>query len=155
MLCNQLTAWYKGESIPEYAREYVLSLNHRYTYDDVVHIAKKQLEFMKKYTSHNCNYLFVDTYLIITKVWLMRVFQKVPEWIDREISRTKDALYLLCKPDIPWEPDGVRENGGVMRTVLFNEYRRELQQAGLKYAYVEGSGLERVNCAINRIQTYF
>ena len=155
MLCNHLAVWYKGESVPEYAREYVSRLDHRYTYDDVVHIAEKQLEMMNEYCTHKCNYLFVDTYLIITKVWLMHVFRKVPGWIGTEISRTHDALYLLCKPDIPWEPDGIRENGGIMRAILFEEYRKELHLAGLRYAYVEGTGMERVNSAIQSIQTYF
>ncbi len=121
MLCVHLTTLYKGEYIPEYARDYILSLNRRYTYDDVIHIAKKQCELMKEYLAHSCNYIFVDTYLIITKVWLSRVFRKIPEWIDMEIADTKDALYLLCKPDIPWEPDAVRENGGEMRNILCNE----------------------------------
>jgi nicotinamide riboside kinase len=154
MLCNYLAAWYKGESVPEYAREYVSRLDHPYTYTDVVHIAEKQLELMNEYSQHKCNYLFVDTYLIITKVWLMHVYQKKPGWIDQEISKTKDALYLLCKPDIPWEPDGIRENGGIMRSILFNRYLHELKLAGLRYAFVEGAGLERVNNAIHCIQTY-
>ena len=85
---------------------------------------------------------------------MSNALQEIGDWIDKEISGTKDALYLLCKPDIPWEPDAVRENGGEMRTILFNDYRTELQKAGLHFAFVEGSGTDRVNCAINRIRNF-
>ena len=153
-LCVLLATLFDGKSVPEYAREYILGLGRQYTYEDVAHIAEKQLELMNEYCRHFCNYVFVDTYLIITKVWFRRAFNKIPLWIDSEIAKTKDALYLLCKPDLPWEPDGVRENGGKMREILFDEYEKELKQAGLDYAYVEGFGKERVNCAENKIQNF-
>ena len=154
MLCIQLAEKYGGELIPEYAREYILQLGRKYTYYDVLHIAEKQVELMHKYIGYSCNYLFVDTYLIITKVWFQWVFKKVPGWIDGEISGTGDALYLLCKPDIPWEPDAVRENGGENRQLLFEEYERELNRFGLRYACVEGTGDDRFNCAMNRIKNF-
>ncbi len=154
MLCASLATLYKGEYIPEYARDYVLGLNRHYIYNDVVHIAEKQIELLNEYSKHSCNYIFVDTYLIITKVWLKRVFKKVPRWIDQEIARTKDALYLLCKPDIPWEPDAVRENGGKMRSILFKEYQSELKQAGLQYVFIEGTGTKRIDCAESIIKNF-
>ena len=153
-LCGLLATLFDGKNVPEYARGYILGLGRHYTYEDVVHIAEKQLELMNEYRRHSCNYIFIDTYLIITKVWFRRVFNKIPLWIDSEIAKTKDALYLLCNPDLPWEPDGVRENGGEMREILFDEYEKELQQAGLNYAYVKGFGKERVNCAENKIRNF-
>lgn len=134
--------------IPEYARDYVLKLNRPYTYNDVLQIAKKQVALMDEYTVTSEDFLFVDTYLIITKVWFLKVFGEYPEWIDIEINKTKNDIYLLCKPDIPWIPDGVRENGGEKRNMLFNDYMKELNQSGLMYEVIEGDWDIRLNNAI-------
>jgi NadR type nicotinamide-nucleotide adenylyltransferase len=140
--------------IPEYAREYVENLKSKYTYNDVVHIALKQVELMEAASQQNIRLLFIDTYLIITKIWFKRVFGTVPDWIDAEIHKTSNDLYLLCKPDIPWKSDTVRENGGEMREILFNEYEQELRQAGIKYAIVDGSGNDRIINAMNRVKEF-
>lgn len=155
MLTVALATRYGAPYIAEYARDYIMGLQRPYTLEDVVHIARKQVEQMDQYSALNPEYLFVDTYLIITKVWFDLVFHKIPGWIDVEIARTKHDLYLLCRPDIPWEPDPVRENGGPMREVLFNRYENELSIAGLSYAYVEGDGEARVNCAIKQITDFY
>jgi nicotinamide riboside kinase len=140
--------------ISEYAREYIENLKRHYTYDDVVHIAKKQVELMEDFSNRASELLFLDTYLIITKIWFKRVFETMPDWLDTEIQKTKNDLYLLCKPDIPWKPDSVRENGGEMRTILYEEYENELRLAGLHYAIVEGQGDERLNNAMKKIQEF-
>jgi NadR type nicotinamide-nucleotide adenylyltransferase len=155
MLSTELAARFNMPFIPEYAREYILNLGRQYTYNDVVHIAKKQVELMEFYSAQKSEYLFIDTYLIITKVWFDKVFHRCPEWIDIEISKTINDLYLLCRPDIPWVPDRVRENGGHMREVLFDLYENELKNAGLNYAYVEGDGEDRIKNAILQINTFY
>lgn len=155
MLTIELGARYNAPYIPEYARGYVLNLKRHYNYEDVIHIARKQIELMETFSEQRPEFLFVDTYLIITKVWLDKVFHKLPDWIDTEIAKTKNDLYLLCRPDIPWEPDPVRENGGSMRQVLFDRYEHELKKAGLNYAFVEGLGEARVKNAVEKITTFY
>ena len=149
-----LASHYSKNYIPEYARDYVLKLKRPYTYDDVVHIAKRQIELMNEYDENSSDLLFVDTYLIITKVWFARVFGHYPDWIDNEILKTKNDFYLLCRPDIPWVPDGVRENGGEMREVLFNDYLKELNKIKLNFAVVEGNWENRLNNAIKIVDKY-
>jgi nicotinamide riboside kinase len=153
-LTIELSARYGTIYIPEYAREYIENLSSPYTYDDVIHIAQKQVELMEEYSKKANRLVFIDTYLIITKVWLQRVYGVMPDWIDNEILKTNNDLYLLCKPDIPWEPDGVRENGGEMREVLFHDYENELIQAGLHFAIVDGKGHERANKALKNVEEF-
>jgi len=140
--------------IAEYAREYIENLKRQYTYDDVVNIAMKQVELMETFSNKSGELLFLDTYLIITKIWFIRVFGTMPEWINAEIQKTKNDLYLLCKPDIPWKPDSVRENGGEMREILYQEYENELKLAGLHYAIVDGQGSERLNTAVKIVKEF-
>lgn len=149
MLCEKLARYYGTTYIPEYARDYILKLNRPYNYDDVLHIAEKQLELVNEYAKEARNFLFYDTWLIITKVWFDVVFGHYPQWIGRKLVEHKIDLYLLCAPDIPWEPDPVRENGGKMREVLFRRYLTELNYYHCKYHII--SGENRSNQAIKQI----
>jgi NadR type nicotinamide-nucleotide adenylyltransferase len=149
-----LASHFSRNYIPEYARDFILSLNRGYTYNDVVHIAKRQIELMTEFSQKSSGLLFVDTYLIITKVWFVRVYGSYPDWIDNEILATKNDFYLLCKPDVPWVPDGVRENGGEMREVLFNDYLNELNKRNLNFAIVDGNWDDRLINATRRVDEY-
>lgn len=149
-----LAAEYNVNCIKEYAREYIEKLDRPYNYDDVVNIARMQIKQFNAGSEKTSSMLIADTYLIITKIWFVRVFGRSPSWVDSEIRKTKDDLYLLCKPDIPWVQDDVRENGGEMRKVLFNDYKNELIKANLNYAIVEGEGPVRFENAKTVVENY-
>jgi nicotinamide riboside kinase len=153
-LAGMLSDWYKAPCVCEYAREYLVGLDRKYTYADVLHIARKQVEFMQSDKEIANKLTIVDTYLIITKVWMKRVFNTVPDWIDVEIRKTNNDLYLLCQPDIPWIADPLRENGGEMRNVLYAEYEEELKLAGLQYVSISGQGQTRINNAIRAVEDF-
>ena len=68
-ICKFLAASYDTVYIPEYAREYVSSLNRPYTFADVEQIARVQVDQFRKEHEVNRAVLFLDTYLIITKIW--------------------------------------------------------------------------------------
>lgn len=153
-LALKLADKYKTRYIPEYARKYIENLNRPYNYTDIEHIARHQIQQVKEYSSRDIKILFVDTYLLITKVWFEWVYKKYPSWLERELLKTKRDLYLLCKPDIPWYPDEVRENGGEMRDVLFETYKNELKKYGMHFMYVSGKGAERIRNASEQIDKF-
>jgi nicotinamide riboside kinase len=140
--------------VPEYARKYVAGLNRPYTYEDVEHIANTQVRQLQEYSVHATGLIFLDTHLIITKVWFDEVFHRRPEWISKVIAAQEIDLYLLCHTDIPWVPDPVRENGGERREALYRIYRKELEHAGCPYAVVTGMGEDRLRNAIELVD-YF
>jgi NadR type nicotinamide-nucleotide adenylyltransferase len=154
-LSKQLAEHYKTIWLPEYARYYVENLNRKYNYNDVVHIAEKQIELEKDYLQKSGKFLFLDTDLIIIKVWLLFVYNKTPDWIDEEIEKNKADLYLLCFYDLPWEYDKVRENGGENRKILFDLYENELKLKHFTYKLVKGNGDNRLNFAVNEINIFF
>jgi nicotinamide riboside kinase len=153
-LSEQLAARYNACLIPEYAREYISGLRRPYSFDDVVYIAKEQVKQMNDTRTTGVNLAIFDTYLVITKVWFEVVFKQIPGWIDDEIRKSGSALYLLCKPDIPWVPDKLRENGGQMRHILFEKYKKELLRHKLNFQYIEGDGEHRLESAIKIIDYY-
>ena len=150
-LAKQLAEFYGGQYIPEFAREYVEKLPHHYTFDDVEAIAKVQVEQYQATKLSSEHLFFFDTWLIITKVWFNWVFGRTPEWLDNQIRDCPIDFFLLCRPDLPWEADPVRENGGENRLKLFDQYRNELNHYGFNFAEIGGIGDDRLQSAIAAI----
>lgn len=155
-LVMQLADHFDARYFPEYAREYVENLNRPYNFEDVETIANFQLEQYRLSCENDDSIFIFDTWLIITKIWFKWVFNQEPEWLETEIRNHPIDLFLLCRPDLPWEADSVRENGGANRDKLFAEYRDELIRYGFRFAEIGGTGdtrlteaIEAVNRAIN------
>ncbi len=153
-LSKFMAAHYGGIWIPEYARSYIEDIEKSYTQDDVLHIAEYQLaQLLDEHKGHS--WVFYDTGLIITKVWLEVVFKEYPEWINTALSAHKPDLVLLCYPDLEWEPDPVRENGGKMREHLFRIYEENLKEYAYPYQVVRGRGEERFENTITVVNSHF
>lgn len=147
-LAKQLAEIYNAVYIPEFAREYIETLDRKYNIDDVDAIAKHQINDFKQSDSLPNDFFVFDTYLIVTKVWYKWVFNFIPEWLEENIKSSNIDLYLLCMPDIPWEFDPVRENGGENRIKLFEEYKNELENYNFRYSEISGTDENRINSAI-------
>lgn len=154
-LAKLLAEQFNGLYIPEYAREYIEKLPGHYTFDDIETIAKAQVH-QYRFSEHDSGELyFFDTWLIITKVWFKWVYKRVPDWIDFQIQNSPMDLFLLCQPDLPWEADPVRENGGENRIRLYEEYRQELLNQGLRFVEISGTDENRLNNATAAIVKLF
>ncbi|MEI6488280.1 MAG: ATP-binding protein [Bacteroidota bacterium] len=139
--------------VPEYARSYLAPLTRKYTPGDIIEISKVQIEQERIAIEKANKYIFVDTELIISKVWCLDVFNTCPEWITSTLLKTKFDLYLLTYPDLPWEEDVLRENP-LRREYLFDWYEKELIEISANYAIIKGRGYARLeNCikAINQL----
>lgn len=149
-LAKQLASHYNTVFLPEYARTYIGNLNRPYRYEDVVLIAKMQIENEKKTFKKANNFLFIDTGLIITKVWFQEVYNKYPNWLDVAIRNSLPELYLVCDYDLAWVKDSVRENGSIeKRAYLMGRYIKEIENFGVKYHIISGRGLIRLQKAVS------
>ncbi|MCU4164941.1 AAA family ATPase [Carboxylicivirga caseinilyticus] len=149
-LCEVLSDYYDTCWMPEFAREYVENLKRDYTIEDVELIAKKQVKQYEEAIDKDQEIVFFDTFLIITKIWFTYVYGQCPIWVHQGLKQLKVDLFLLCKPDIPWIQDNVRENGHI-REELFQLYKQELDFYGFNYCIIEGSGEVRKKLAIKHI----
>lgn len=152
VLTEQLSNAFNSPYIPEIAREYVGNLNRKYTYQDVEQIARIQIEQLKNAKQQAESFVFVDTWLIIIKVWFEFVYNITPDWLIEEIRSTKIDLFLICDIDLPWIDDPVRENGGENRAILQNLYIKNIVEFGFNYRVVSGSGNQRLTNAIRFIE---
>ncbi len=154
-LAQSLAVHYNTTWIPEYAREYIEKLNRPYTYRDICKIARNQIEEeLKLENNSNGEIVFFDTELIITKVWFEYCYKRVPKFLLQRLKKNFFDLYLLCEPDIPWQPDPVREHGND-RQFFFDWYRREIELIGKPYVIINGIGKIRKENAENAIESFF
>ena len=156
MLASALAKQYACPWLPEYARTYIESLTRPYNYQDVEFIAQKQVAAQKQAIAtfaHEKPYLFLDTDLIITKVWFLHVYQTCPNWLQDAIVATQIDAFLLCQADLPWEADPVRENGH-LRTFFYDWYQREIEALDTPFFIVNGVGAKRIQTAVKAIEDW-
>jgi NadR type nicotinamide-nucleotide adenylyltransferase len=153
-LCEQLAAYHNTSWVPEYAREYLLQHGTKYTYDDLLTIAKGQMCLEESYTEKNATapLLFIDTDQYVMKVWCEFVFGKCHPWILEQIAKRKYDLYLLCNVDLPWVKDELREYPDLeSRRQLFNIYKRIMNNQPVPWVEISGNNDERLHAAIKAV----
>ena len=136
-LCKALSKHFNLPFSKEFAREYLDVLNRDYNQNDLLKIAKGQL-------NSEANTELLDTDLITIKIWSKYKYGSCDKWILEQIEKQKseNRFYLLCKPDIPWEADPLRENP-TNRNELFKIYKKELKSLEHKYFIVQGEDIAK------------
>lgn len=151
-LATALAEQLGGICVPEYAREYIGSLEREYTSDDVGLVARRQITQLS--AAYPATFVFFDTELIITRVWFLHKYGYCPGFLTEALHRCPLDFCLLCAPDLPFVEDPLRENPH-LRTYLFDWYRNELEHCRFPYAVVEGTGDTRTANALNALRTAF
>ncbi len=174
-LCKQLAAHFQTRWCPEFARQYLLEHGMDYKYDDLLTIAKGQIELEGEYekslvngqwsitandlsrTSHSPftthhSPLFIDTDMYVMKIWCEFVFGKCHQFILDQIAARKYDLYLLCNIDLPWIKDELREYPDLeRRKQLYSIYRNTLLGQSTPWVDISGGYEERLNIAIGAV----
>lgn len=153
-LAMELAEHYKTVYVPEFAREYIDHLDRPYTQEDILKIAKGQINGEECWIKKANHILFCDTELIVTKIWSEVKYGRCDRWILRKIKENKYDLFLLCDIDLPWEEDPQREHPH-MREYLFTLYYDELVERGVPFKVISGSGQERLINAIGFVELVF
>jgi NadR type nicotinamide-nucleotide adenylyltransferase len=152
-LARQLAQHFNAEYTEELARTYLNILNRPYEYEDLERIAALQVAAEDGLDDGKSNLLFCDTDLITIKIWSDYRYQRVSSVILEWINQRDYDLYLLCRPDIPWEPDPLRENPE-NRDDLFDQHVDELNHYNKDFEIVEGEGEDRLDLAVNHVEKY-
>ena len=144
-LCKALSKHFNLPFSREYARGFLDELGSDYKEDDLLKIAKRQLNSEQ-------NTQLLDTDLITIKIWSKYKYGSCDKWILDEIEKqkTEKRFYLLCNPDIPWQADNQRENPND-REELLKIYKQELDNLGHTYFIVEGEN--RTENSVSKISS--
>lgn len=123
-LAKALAKHFNGRLINEYARTF-LANKPEYQQKDLLTIAIGQFNSERAMYKKSGSYLFSDTGLEVIRIWSLEKYGDVDQKIlDLEEQQNYD-LILLCKPNIPWEYDELRENE-YDRDRLYESYIRIL-----------------------------
>jgi Predicted ATPase/kinase involved in NAD metabolism len=150
-LCEQLSIHYETAWVPEYARQYLLEIKRPYAYEDLLIIARGQIEQEDRITSSiKSSLVFIDTDMYVMKVWCEYVFGKCHSFILEEIVKRKYDGYLLCNTDLPWVADELREYPDPeSRERLYHMYRDLMINQATPWFDIRGNYDERLQKAIS------
>ncbi len=153
-ICAALAAHFSASWCREYAREYLLENGTDYGYQDLLTIAKGQLKLedqaiAEAFAMQKNPVLFIDTDMHVMKVWCEFVFGNCHPFILNEIVKRKYDAYLLCKPDLPWVKDELREYPDIeTRDKLYHNYKDILVNQDLPWFEVHGQDPMRTAATI-------
>jgi len=163
-LCAALAVHYQTIWTPEYARQFLSEQGTKYTYADLLTIAKGQIknedrsiELLDQKNEDNqgqatTNKLILDTDMYVMKVWCEYVFNNCHHYILEQINHRSYDLYLLCDIDLPWTADEMREYPDAgPRLELFTLYKELLINQKTPWGIVSGTGNQRTENAIKLI----
>ncbi len=128
-----------GACVPEVAREFLADLGRPYVEEDLIGIARAQVakEEAMSATLGASGLLVCDTDLITIRIWSEEKFGRCDQWIEQQTQERAYDLWLLCSPDMPWEPDPLRENPHD-RDRLFGLYEDMLKGLERPYLIMQG-----------------
>jgi nicotinamide riboside kinase len=136
--------------IEEYAREYLTENGPDYNLDDIMVMAEEQ--FSRAHAPIEAS--ISDTEMSTMVIWAQDKFNEVPLELLRLEQAQNFALYLLCRPDISWESDSLRENPHD-RERLFTLYEERLSNLDRPYRIISGQGKARMDLALEAIADIF
>jgi len=151
-LCTQLSKHFNCSYLPEYARSYLEEKGSDYSYEDVLLMAKGQLESERSFKP-NTPFHFMDTNIMVFKVWIEEKYKLKVDWIEEEIKNDGCDFYFLCGTDITWENDSFRENPDKKdRERLFRRYHELILQSKKPYTILKGNETARVMGALEHLK---
>ena len=168
-LCEKLAAHYNTIWVEEYAREFLLKNGNAYTQQDLLTIAKGQIENEEKAIQllsesgsssplgglrglPNVKLLLIDTDMLVMKVWSEFVFNACDYFILNQIVERKYDCYLLCEPDIDWVKDELREYPDLeTRSKLYHHYKDLMVHQHCNWISIKGDYESRFLKAISHI----
>ncbi|MCY4095657.1 MAG: ATP-binding protein [Gammaproteobacteria bacterium] len=148
-LARELASVQNGVWLPEYAREFLADIH--YTEKQVHDVAHEQLHREQDFVRAKPRFGVLDTDGVVLRIWFEEKFGYVPDYIDRHLEHQVARTYLLTYPDLPWAFDPQRESKTDLPR-LFKIYERVLYELKFDFSIVQGTGRERVRCAIDCLQ---
>lgn len=167
-LAEALMYHYKGLYVSEVAREYLAELDRPYEEQDLLSIARSLQELHAGAADMAREQealmggpplrepgpirtpIFYDTDTLNMRIWSLEKYGRVHPEIDAMVRDTVYTWRLLCRPDIPWEHDPLRENPHD-RDRLFDVWVREMKTLDLRYTIIEGTPEQRMRTAMDMV----
>jgi len=150
-LAKQLAEHFETVWAPEFARDY-LQLKwdtHKQICepDDLLHIAKGQVNLENEALLIANEYLFCDTNLMVTKIFSETHYNFCDPILDKAAKKHKYDLFFLTDVDVPWSKDDLRDSP-IERKATFEIFRNALIENDKPYIVLSGNAEYRFEKAL-------
>ena len=132
-IAKRFAAKVEGVYVEEFARAYLEPRNGQYDESDLLTIAQGQRAMWDEING----ILVADTEMLVLRIWSEVRFGRTNPVIEALLNNQDFDHYFLCYPDIPWQPDPLREHPE-QRLELFERYINELEKMNLPYSILKG-----------------
>ena len=153
-LSEALAVHYGCVWVKEYARAHLEERGPDYVEQDLLNIAMGQVlaegEAQKLAKEVGAELIICDTDMITIRIWSEEVFGRSHALLKQLSTDVQYDHWLLCRPNIPWEPDPFRENP-LDRDRLFAVYEAMLKKVKKPYTIIEGNREQRIAAAVKAI----
>lgn len=139
------TAW-----VPEYGRQRWEEQGGVLVYDDLLQIARTQLEHEQTLARQAHRWLICDTSPLTTLLYSRVLFGRAAAELEQLASRSYDHVFL-CAPDFPFVQDGTRRDEA-FRQKQHAWYLRELEVRGIAFTVLEGAFEHRLAAMVDVLQ---
>lgn len=151
-LAQKLALHYHTLWVPERARTYLEEINRPYQEEDLLKIAREQLDLEDLLAGRAKQILFCDTGMLVLKIWSEHSFGRCHPFILEQLQKRKYTFHLLPDIDMPWQPDPQREHPH-LREYFFDLYREELKAHQTPFQIICGSGQQRLQNALKVVDS--
>jgi NadR type nicotinamide-nucleotide adenylyltransferase len=149
-LARALAERFRTSWVAEYGRALWEEKHGELEFDDLLRIARRQIELEQSAAESAVRYLFCDTTPLVTRFYSNALFGRVDPALDTLCERPY-SLFVLCAPDIPFDQDGTRRDEA-FRLEQHEHYLQALRARNLPYLLVRGSVDERIAQVIRRLE---
>lgn len=136
--------------VPEVAREFLTKTHGQYDVALLLEMAEAQFNVIEQH-GHNNDRFLCDTDILTYLIWQKEKYGYISSSIQAYWAKQKPNAYILCKPDIPWESDPLRENPHD-RDRLFFMYEKYLKESHVPYLVLSGTLNDRVEKTLSFIE---
>lgn len=155
-LSQMLASHFETEWVPEFSRDY---LQEKWDQekkicglDDILPIARGQMELENRKAREANEVLFCDTNLLETVVYSRAYFDEYcePALLKHALNAHYD-LYFLTYIDVPWVEDDLRDRPH-QRELMFAKFKKPLDDYDRPYHILKGNLQERFETAVKMIE---
>lgn len=151
-LARELARRLQTVHVPEYARTFVDARNNQVSFVDSAMIARGHIAAEEALARQANRVLICDTGSLSTLIWCEVLYGRCFPWVRQWADRREYDLFLLLKPDVPWEPDPQRSLAtGEQRWAFHERCQRELEARGWNYIEIDGGSEERLGRALEAV----
>lgn len=153
-LVKDLAEYFNTVYVPEFMRSYLEQKPDDYIcqYDDLISIAKGQVDSENQLLPTAKQFLFCDTSLILLQVYSEFYFNQCPDFIIKTIPTLNyQHIFVTDNVGVTWVADGQRDlpNG---HDEIFARIIKVLKNNNLAYHHISGNQQQRLNSVINLLK---